>query len=217
MQKNKAKENAINGNIADNMSENVAQNVDVAIEDIKYIREIMEGSKDFFISGWSGIAWGITTIAGVIFTYWAISNISPLGISRTLWVAWIILFTVASSVESYYFYKGARDTGRLILSAISAKILTAEIVMCLQALALTFLFIHHGIPEYIPGVWLITTGGMMIVAGLFFPGGIWAFGALTFVAAIVAFIMPELGLICVGFTGAASLFWGIAYLVVKRK
>ncbi len=199
------------------LAENVAENVDIAIEDIRYIREMMEGSKNFFISGWSGIAWGIATIVGVIFTNWAISNISQLGISKTLWVVWIIAFTFASGVETYYLYKGARDTGRAILSTVSAKIITAEVVMSVQGLALTLLLIHLGFPAYIPGAWLLALGGLMLVAGLFFPGGIWAFGALTFVAAIVAFIMPDMGLYCIGFSGAVSLFWGIAYLVVKRK
>lgn len=196
---------------------NVADNVDIALEDIRYIREILLGSKDFFISGWSGIAWGIALIVGVIFTNWVISHPPELGVSKTLWVAWIILFTLVSSVEAYYYYKGARDTGRSILSTISARIIAVDLVICVQGLTLTLLFFHLGIPGYIPGVWLLSTGGLIFVAGVFFPGGIWIFGGLTFVASIIAFIMPEMGLYCIGFAGAVSLFWGIVYLVVRRK
>ncbi len=195
----------------------VAENVDIALEDIRYIREVMEGTKDFFISGWSGIAWGIATIAGVILTMQIISNPPQLGVSKTLWVLWIIVFTLASGVETYYLYKGARDTGRAILSTVSVKIITAEAVMTIQGLTLTLLLIHLGFPAYIPGVWLLALGTMMFVAGLFFPGGIWIFGGLTFVVSIIAFIMPEIGLICLGFAGGVSLFWGVAYLIMKRK
>lgn len=196
---------------------NVAESVDIALDDIKYIREVMEGTKDFFISGWSGIAWGIATIVGVIFTRWIVSHPPALGVSKTLWVLWIIIFTVASGVETFYLYKGSRDTGRTVLSTITMKIFTAEAVMSFQGLALTLLLIHIGFPAYIPGVWLLSLGGLMLVAGLFFPGGIWFFGGLIFVTSIIAFIMPEIGLYCVGFAGAVSLFWGILYLIMKKK
>lgn len=208
----------IKGNkTAANVVNNVAESVDIALDDIKYIREVMEGTKDFFISGWSGIAWGIATIVGVILTKWIISHPPELGVSKTLWVVWIIVFTVASGVETYYLYKGAIDTGRAILSTVSVKIITAEAVMSVQGLALTLLLIYLGFPSYVPGAWLLILGGFMLVAGLFFPGGIWIFGSLIFVSSIIAFIMPEMGLYCIGFAGAVSLFWGVAYLITRRK
>ena len=196
---------------------NVAENVDIALEEIRYIRDVIEGTKDFFISGWSGIAWGIGTIVGVILTKWIIANPPEPGVSKSLWVLWIIVFTLASGIETYFLYKGTRDTGRPILSTISVKIFTVEVVMSIHGLILTFLLIHLGFPVYIPGALLLSLGALMFVAGLFFPGGIWIFGSLTFVASIIAFIMPEIGLYCVGFAGAVSLFWGMNYLITKKR
>ena len=195
----------------------VAENVDIALEEIRYIREVMEGTKDFFISGWSGIAWGVASIIGAILTMRIIGNPPQFGVSKTLWVLWIIVFTFASGVETFYFYKGARDTGRVVLSTVTVRIFATEIIMSVQGLVLTLLLIHLGFPAYIPGAWLFVLGAMMLVAGLFFPGGIWIFGSLTFVASIIAFIMPEIGLHCVGFAGAVSLFWGLAYLIMRKR
>ncbi|MBN1574259.1 MAG: hypothetical protein JW984_13760 [Deltaproteobacteria bacterium] len=196
---------------------NVAESVDIALEEIRYIREVMEGTKDFFISGWSGIAWGVAIIIGVMLTERIISHPPDLGVSKTLWVLWIIVFTFASGVETFYFFKGAKDTGRIIISTVTVRIFATETVMSVQGLILTLLLIHIGFPSYIPGAWLLILGAMMFVAGLFFPGGIWVFGGLTFVASIIAFIMPEMGLVCLGFGGAVSLFWGLAYLTKRRK
>jgi hypothetical protein len=212
--KNDAEKGAKGGKATIN---SVAENVDIALDEIRYIREVMEGTKDFFISGWSGIAWGVSSIVGTILTMRIIANPPDIGVAKTLWVLWIIVFTLSSGVETFYFYKGARDTGRIILSTVTVRIFATEMLMSVQGLVLTLLLIHVGFPAYIPGAWLFVLGAMMLVAGFFFPGGIWIFGGLTFVASIIAFIMPEIGLHCVVFAGAVSLVWGLVYLVMKKR
>ena len=196
---------------------NNQEDVDKAISDIKYIKGVMNASKDFFMSGWPGVAWGIAILLGTILTALILKHPPKWDLSGTIWSLWIVLGAMASGVEMFYFFKGTREAGKPILSPLTVKIILAEILMTVEGLILTMLFIQTNMTAYIPGAWLLSMGTSLAVAGLFIPGGIWVFGLVSFVASIVALILPEMGLFCLAFTGLVTLGWGVAYLIIRRK
>ena len=191
--------------------------VEKAISDIKYIKGVMTASKDFFLSGWPGVAWGIAILLGTFLTAQILKHPPKWDLAGTIWSLWIILGAMASGVEMYYFFRGTHEAGKPILSAHPIKIFLAEVLMTVEGLILTMLFIQTKMTAYIPGAWLLSLGTALTVAGFFIPGGIWVFGLVSFVVSIIALILPEMGLFCLAFTGLVTLCWGVAYLIIRKR
>jgi hypothetical protein len=193
------------------------EDVERAISDIRYIKDVMNASKDFFLSGWPGVAWGIAILLGTFLTALILKHPPKWDLSGTIWSLWIVLGAMASGVEIFYFFRGTHEAGKPILSPLPIKIFLAEFLMTVEGLILTLLFIQTKMTAYIPGAWLLSIGTSLTVAGFFIPGGIWVFGLVSFVVSIIALILPEMGLFCLAFTGLVTLCWGIVYLIVRRR
>jgi hypothetical protein len=194
-----------------------ADTLNRAIGDVKYIRDLMDASHDFFVSGWSGVAAGVVTTVGVVLTAWIISHPERWDISPTLWTLWIIIGVLLLASDVLFFVKRSREVARPVFSPLLAKVGFAELLMGGQGLILTLIFIKTGTPEYIPGAWLLTFGTTLTALGLFIPGGLWVLGLVSLAASIAAFVIPSGGLWCAGFAGAAMCLWGAAYLITRGK
>ncbi len=191
--------------------------VNRAIGDVRYIRDILEASQDFFVSGWSGVAAGILTAAGAAVSAWIIAHPERWDISLTLGVLWSIIGVVLMAVDVIFFVKRSREAGRPVFSPLLVKIGFTEAIMAAQGLILTIVFIKTGTPHYIPGAWLMAFGATLSAVGFFIPGGLWVLGLVSFAASIAAFIVPSGGFWCVGFAGGAMCLWGAAYLITRGK
>jgi len=194
-----------------------ARELSEALNDIRYIRELVDNSKDYFVSGWSAIAWGLSLIAGGVLTRWFIAHPPEWGLAETLWALWIVMGSIATGVESYFMYKLTVQAGKKLFSPYLLKILAADTVMVLQGIVLTLVFIEIGRPEYIPGAFLLTIGGIITSVGIFIRLFVSVYGVITFVFALVAFLLPDVGLWCVMMYGIVSSVLGVWYLAVFKK
>ncbi|MBN1882169.1 MAG: hypothetical protein JW885_08365 [Deltaproteobacteria bacterium] len=197
--------------------EKSARELHEALDDIRYIRELVDNNRDFFISGWSAIAWGLSLVIGGILTHWFLAHPPQWGLSETLWALWIVMGSAATVVESYFIYKLTLQAGKEVFSPYLLKILTADTIMVLQGIVLTLVFIEIGRPEYIPGAFMLTIGGIIISVGTFITFWISLYGAITFVFALVAMLLPDVGIWCLVFYGAVSFLLGVWYLIVHKK
>ena len=188
-----------------------------ALHDIQYIRDLIDASQSFFISGWSGVAAGIITVTGAALSAWIIVHPERWDAPPTLWALWIVIGVLLGLADIVFFVKSSREAARPVFSMLLAKIVFTEVVMTAEGLTLTFLFIRIAAPEYIPGAWLLAYGSTLTALGLFIPGGVWVLGLTTFFASIAAFVVPSGGLWCVGFAGAAMCLWGAAYLIRRGR
>ncbi len=191
--------------------------VDRAISDIRYIRDLIDVSREFFISGWSGVAAGFVLVLGVVSTAWIVRN--PVGLSpaATLWTLWSLIGAALVAVDILFFVRRSRAESRPIFSVILLKGIIVEAVIAVEGLVLTLLFIRLGMNEFIPGVWLITLGTVMTALGIFVPGGAWMIGFVSLAASVAALVVPALGLYCLGLAGVAMILWGVGYLIVRGK
>jgi len=194
-----------------------ARELHEALDDIRYIRELVDNNRDYFVSGWSAIAWGLTLVAGGVLTRWFIDNPTEWGLSETLWALWIVMGSIATGVESYFMYKLTMQAGKKLFSPYLLKILAADTIMVLQGIVLTLVFIEIGRPEYIPGAFLLTIGGIIISAGIFIKFWLSLYGVITFVFALVALLLPDVGLWCLVMYGVVSFLLGVWYLIVHKK
>jgi hypothetical protein len=188
-----------------------------ALHDIQYIRDMIDMSQDFFVSGWSGVAAGIITAAGAAVSAWIISHPERWEIPGTLWALWAVIALLLGLSDIFFFVRNSRKAARPVLSMLLVKVCLTEVVITAQGLILTLVFIRIGAPEYIPGAWLLAFGTTLTALGLFFPGGLWILGLTVFIASIAALISPAGGLWCVGLAGAGMFLWGAGYLVARGK
>lgn len=191
--------------------------VNRAIEDVRYIRDIIDASQVFFVSGWSGVIAGIVTMAGASISAWIIARPGRWDVSSTLWALWILIGAIQISSDLFFFVRRSREYGRPVFSALMGKVVLTQAIMTAEGLILTIVFIQIGLPQYIPGIWLLAFGTTVAALGFFIPGGVWVLGLNSFLAAIAAFIVPSGGLWCIGFGGAAMSLWGAAYLIIRGK
>jgi hypothetical protein len=194
-----------------------ARELHEALDDIRFIRELVDNNRDFFISGWSAIAWGLSLIAGSVLTRWFIAHPPDWGLAETLWALWIVMGSFATGVESYFMYKLTVQAGKKVFSPYLLKILAADTVMVLQGLVLTLVFIEIGRPEYIPGAFLLTLGGIIIGSGIFIKELVSIYGIITFIFALVALLLPDVALWCVMMYGIVSVLLGVWYLSVHKR
>jgi hypothetical protein len=188
-----------------------------AIGDVRYIRDLLDASHDFFVSGWSGVAAGIVTVAGAAVTALVMAHPERWDIPGTLWILWAVVGILLALSDFIFFARRCREVGRPIFSGLLVKIVASELVMTAQGLILTLVFIKISMPEYIPAAWLLGFGATFAALGLYIPGGLWVLGATTIVASIAAFIVPAGGIWCVGFAGGAMCLWGAAYLITRGR
>jgi hypothetical protein len=188
-----------------------------ALHDIQYIRDIIDMSQDFFVSGWSGVAAGIITAAGAALSALIISHPERWEVAPTLWALWIVIGILLGLTDIVFYVKSCRQAARPVFSTLLAKICLIEVIMAAQGVILTVLFIRIGATAYIPGAWLLAYGTTLTALGLFFPGGLWVMGLAAFFASVAAFVVPSGGLWCVGFAGAATCLWGAGYLIRRGK
>lgn len=194
-----------------------ARELHEALDDIRFIRGLVDNSRDYFISGWSAVAWGLALIAGSVLTSYFMNNPPEWGLSETLWALWIVLGSAAAGVEAYFMYRLTLRAGKRLFSPYLLKVLAADAVMVLQGIVLTLIFIEVGRPEYIPGAFLLAMSGIVIGTGIFIKLEISVYGFITLVFSLVALLLPEVGLWCVMIFGIVSVLVGLWYLVVHKK
>ncbi len=191
--------------------------VDRAINDIRYIRDLIDTSRDFFVSGWSGVAAGLVTMLGAALTAWFVHHASRWTISETLWTLWVLIGAALMGIDILFFIKRSREEAHPVFSMILLKGILVEVIIAFQGLVLTLLLIRMGMFAFIPGAWLMALGTVMTALGIFVPGGAWIIGLVSLAASVTAFITPGLGLWCLGLAGAAMILWGVGYLIVRGR
>jgi hypothetical protein len=188
-----------------------------AIGDVRYIRDLLDASHDFFVSGWSGVAAGVVTVVGAAVTARVMAYPERWDIPTTLWILWAIIGMLLALLDFIFFARRCRDAGRPIVSGLLLKVAASEFIMTAQGLILTLVFIKISTPEYIPAAWLLSFGTIFTALGLYIPGGLWVLGLSTIIASVAAFVVPDGGIWCVGFAGGAMCLWGAAYLIGRGR
>jgi hypothetical protein len=188
-----------------------------ALHDIQYIRDIIDASREFFVTGWSGVAAGIITVVGAVLSAWVVSCPERWEVPQTLWALWIVIGLTIGFSNTAFFTRSSRRAARPVFSPLLVKIGLAKLIMAAQGIILTVVLTGIGRPAYIPGAWLLVYGTTLTALGLFLPGGFWVMGLAIFFASVAAFVVPGGGIWCVGFAGVAMCLWGAAYLITRGK
>jgi hypothetical protein len=165
-----------------------------AMDNLRFIRETMEGASSFTaVPGAGGIAMGITAVAAALVA----------ARERTVegWLTtWLAAGTLAFAIGLFTMLRKARAAGTPLFSQPARKFALGLSPPMLAAALLTIAFYRAGLTELLPGTWLLLYGVGVVAAGAFSVR-----------------IVPAMGLCFMGGGGGAVLSRFLGELVSRRR
>ena len=163
-----------------------------AMDNLRYIRETMEGASAFTgVPGWGGVAMGITALASA----WFASR----QVQRNLWLTtWIGEAILSISIAAWAVTRKVRRAAIPLLSKPGRRFALSFSPPIVAGLLLTIALFRAGLESLLPGAWLLLYGAAVANAGVFSVR-----------------VVPAMGL-CFMMCGACALFspsaWADAYM-----
>jgi hypothetical protein len=163
-----------------------------AMDNLRYIRETMEGASAFTgVPGWGGVAMGLTALITAV-----LASRQP---TAGWWLAtWIGDAIVSVSIAAWAVNRKVKRAAIPLLSKSGRKFALSFSPPMLAGLLLTIALYRTGLVHMLPGAWLLLYGAAVANAGAFSIK-----------------IVPTMG-ICFMLCGAAALFsplaWANAYM-----
>jgi hypothetical protein len=163
-----------------------------AMDNLRYIRETMEGASAFTgVPGWGGVAMGLTALCTAL-----LASRQP---TDGHWLAtWIGEAIVSLSIAAWAVSRKVKRAGVPLLSKPGRKFALSFSPPMFAGLLLTIALYRTGLVRMLPGAWLLLYGAAVANAGAFSVK-----------------IVPTMGL-CFMLCGAAALFspgaWANAYM-----
>jgi len=158
-----------------------------AMDNLRYIRETMEGASAFTgLPGWGGVAMGMTALAA--------AGLASRQVTRDLWLAvWIGEAILSLSIAAWAVVRKARRAAIPLLSKPGRKFALSFSPPMVAGLLLTIALDRSALDALLPGAWLLLYGAAVANAGAFSIR-----------------IVPAMGL-CFMFCGACALFSSAAW------
>jgi hypothetical protein len=178
---------------------------DRAIENISFIRRTMEASGTFTaVSGVGVMGLGLLALAASALTVRFPTPDAMLGI----WTATAVL---GAAVSGWAIARKARHRQESALSGPGRKFVLNFMPAILAGAALTVALFEAGLPELLPGTWLLLYGTGVVTGGAFSVRVVPAMGVAFMAAGVLALVRPDWGpvLMAAGFGGLHLAFGAI--------
>jgi hypothetical protein len=163
-----------------------------ARDNLRFIRETMERAGEFTaVPGWGGVAMGITALGAAVV---ASRQTRP----RDAVLIWLFEAGLAIAIAAWSSLAKAREAGVSIFAGPGRKFALSFAPPMFVGALLSIIVYRAGLPEMLPGVWLLLYGAGVVTGGAFSIR-----------------VVPLMGL-CFMVLGAVALFcpasWGNAFL-----
>jgi hypothetical protein len=183
---------------------------DRARDNLRFIRETMERAGSFTaVSGWGGVAMGITAIGAAVIASRQTSHLEWL-------LTWICEATIAIAIAGWTTVSKARDAGTSLFSGPGRRFVYSFAPPLFAGGLLTLLLVRLGFTGVISGVWLLLYGTGVVTGGAFSIRIVPLMGLCFMVLGTVALFCPwNWGnlFLAAGFGGLHVLFGA----VIARK
>jgi hypothetical protein len=183
---------------------------DRARDNLRFIRETMERAGSFTaISGWGGIAMGITAIGAAVIASQQASSLDWL-------LTWIGEAVIAISIAGWTSVSKAREAGTSLLSGPGRRFVYSFAPPLFVGGLLTLLLVRLGFIAEVGGVWLLLYGTGVVTGGAFSIRIVPLMGLCFMVLGTVALFCPANWaneFLAAGFGGLHILFGA----VIARK
>jgi hypothetical protein len=181
-----------------------------AMDNLRYIRETMEGASAFTaVPGWGGVAMGVTALGT------AAMASRQRGVN--LWLAtWIGEALVSFCIAAWAVYRKASRATVPPMSKSGRKFALSFSPPMIAGLLLTIALFQAGLSSLLPGAWLLLYGAAVTNAGAFSVRIVPAMGICFMLCGLFALFSPTAwgnGYMAAGFGGLHILFG----LVIARR
>jgi hypothetical protein len=176
---------------------------DRAMEDLRFIRQTMEGGAAFTaVPGWGGVGMGLTALAAA-----AVASSQPTAEDWLL--VWILEAVLAVAIGAVAIQRKARRADLPVLSGAGRKFLLSFLPPALAGGVLTVALWRAGADSLLPGAWLLLYGVAVVTGGAFSVKTVPVMGICFMILGVFALLaMPAAGdlSMAVGFGGLQILF-----------
>jgi len=154
-----------------------------AMEDLRFIRQTMERSSSFTaVSGRGQVLVGATALLAT-----AIAHKQS---TQNWLLVWITEAAVACAIALTSIYRKAYSKGLPLTSGPGKKFAVSFLPPALAGLILTIVLTKAGLPQFLPGTWLLLYGAGVVTGGAFSVAIVPVMGSCFMLAGAVAFIAP---------------------------
>ena len=181
-----------------------------AMDNIRYIRETMEGASSFTaVPGWGGVAMGVTALAAA---YLAHVQDTSAG-----WLAtWLAEALGAALIGAFAVAYKSKASKTPLLSVPARRFALGFSPPLLAGAILTPVLYSHGLHAFLPGVWLLLYGSGVATGGAFSVKAVPVMGLSLMALGSAALLSPPVwgdAYMAAGF-GGLQISFGI---VIARK
>lgn len=181
-----------------------------ALEDLRFIRQTIEGAASFtVVPGWGGAIVGLTALGAAV--------VAARFATPRQWVAvWVGEAVLGLAVALWAMTRKARRLGAALLSRPGRKFALGLAPPMSAAALLTVVFYQAGLARYLPGMWLLLYGAAFVTGGAFSVQAVPVMGACFMALGAAALFSPAAWgnwFMAVGFGGLHILFG----LIVARR
>src|SRR5580765_1967994 len=154
-----------------------------AMDDLRFIRQTMERSSSFTaVSGRGQVLVGATALLTT-----AIAHKQS---TQNWLLVWITEAAVACAIALTSIYRKAHSKGLPLTSGPGKKFAVGFLPPALAGLILTIVLTKAGLPQFLPGTWLLLYGAGVVTGGAFSVAIVPVMGSCFMLAGAVAFIAP---------------------------
>lgn len=157
---------------------------DRAMDNLRYIRETMERATPFTgISGWGEIAIGVTAL---IATFIAAQQST----FRAWFAVWVAEGLISVLIAGWSMDRKARGVHMPLVSGPGRKVVFSLAPPLIAGALLTMVLARAGLPDAIPGMWLLLYGTGVITGGMFSVRAVPVMGVCFMLLGAVALFTP---------------------------
>ncbi|MDQ3653143.1 MAG: hypothetical protein M3458_23255 [Acidobacteriota bacterium] len=176
---------------------------DRAMDNLRFIRETMEGASSFTaVPGWGQVMIGAT--AGVA------ALIAARQLTAGAWVrTWVVEACVSFLIAGWAMRRKARAAETSVLSRPGRKLVINFSPPIFVGVLLTVVLHRAGLTSLLPGVWLLLYGAGVITGGAFSVSAVPSMGLCFMTLGAIALFSPAAwgnALMAVGFGGLHAIF-----------
>lgn len=177
-----------------------------AMDNLRYIRETMEGAASFTaVPGWGGMMIGVTALVAAF-----IASLQP---NATLWLGvWIVDAAVSGLIGVVAMLQKARKAETSLLSQPGRRFALSLAPPLVAGALLTLFLFHAGSFAILPGLWLLLYGAGVMTGGAFSVRVVPAMGMTFMGLGAVALFSPAAWgdiFMAIGFGGLHLIFGAI--------
>lgn len=155
-----------------------------ALDDLRYIRQTMERAGSFTaVPGWGTVAMGVTALVAAF--------IAGRQDARFWWLfTWLGEAALAMTIGVTAMARKARRVRVPLLSGAGARFVFGLGPPLAAGVVLTFVLTRAGLPEALPGTWLLLYGAGVMTGGAFSVRAVPVMGFCFMLLGVGAFIAP---------------------------